>query len=116
MPRRLAIPAVIAFAALVAPAAASAQTNRLNFTSGPWRGGPVQTDDGQLSACVMYSQAGGGSQFFFRLSREFNFSLGLVNQRWSLQPGATERMAFWIDGGAKTEADARAAHAGGSAA
>ncbi len=109
---RFAVPlAAIAVAATSALSGAAAQNNTLDFTSGPWRGSVARGADGQAMSCMMYAQAGGGAQFFFRLSREFDFSIGLVNNRWALQAGASERMAYWIDGGAKTEADARAVNA-----
>lgn len=109
---RFAVPlAVFAVAAMATFCGALAQNNTLDFRSGPWRGGVARGADGQITSCMMYAQAGGGAQFFFRLTREFDFSLGLVNTRWALQAGATERLAYWIDGGAKTEADARAVNA-----
>lgn len=105
---RLAALAVIVAAATAAPLAAAAQTNALNFTAGAWRGGPVTDQSGQVQACAMFAPAGGGMEMFFRLSAAFDFSLGLVNRRWTLAEDAVVAMSYRIDNGAHVEVQARA--------
>jgi hypothetical protein len=110
MPRlaRLALLLALAPGAVsAAPQALPVQQNAPAVAAGAWRGGPVADDQGRVQACAMMAPAG-EAQMFFRLSTGFDFSFGLINRRWRFQGGEVLPMVYWIDGGGRTETQARA--------
>jgi hypothetical protein len=114
MPSRAGSALLLASALLGAPAAQAAQpaatppAAATNFTNGVWHGGPVTDNDGRAQACAMFASVGGGMELFFRLSSNFDFSLGLVNRRWNFSENALMPMSYRIDGGAQVQVQARA--------
>jgi hypothetical protein len=107
---------LLALAALgvAAPTAANAAQgaapapSAANFSNGVWHGGPVTDNTGRAQACAMFASVGGGMELFFRLSNNFDFSMGLVNHRWNFSENALMPMSYRIDGGTQVQVQARA--------
>jgi hypothetical protein len=67
------------------------------FTSGVWEGGPNQDDNGKFSDCTMTAQSDSGVLLAFVISRNLDWGVALVDDRWSLDVGSVEDVALTVD-------------------
>ena len=67
------------------------------FTSGVWEGGPNQDDNGKFSDCTMTAQSDSGVLLAFVISRNLDWGIALVDDRWSLDVGSVEDVALAVN-------------------
>ncbi len=72
-------------------------TTRYAFTSGNWKGTAYYTN-GRFTHCQMSASYRNGSKLIFGLETNRSMSVGIINKRWNLTPGAREEVRIAVDG------------------
>jgi hypothetical protein len=91
----------LSFAAIVAATPAGA------FTAGGWHGQPSTDQNGKFSDCTMTAADKSGITLAFIISRDFEWGLVLVDDKWHLDVGSSQRVTLAIDKRAPIPADAK---------
>ena len=67
------------------------------FVSGVWKGEANYDSDGNFRDCTMTAQSEGGVLLGFVISRNLDWGVALVDDRWSLDVGSVEDVALAVD-------------------
>ena len=70
------------------------------FKIGNWNGGVYTNDNtGVFSHCAASVGYKSGITLIFAVTRDLTWSMGLVNDKWNLQPDAKHPVTYWVDNG-----------------
>jgi hypothetical protein len=79
------------------------------FASGNWTGGAYYfNSNGRFSHCAMQVSYRSGIIMLFAIDSGYQWRMGFINDKWSLEPGRNYNVAYTIDGNRTNNISARA--------
>ncbi len=82
------------------------------FTAGHWQGAAFNADNGGFSHCTVYAGHDNGFLLGLSMGRGGAWAMDLVNEDWSLSPGASFAASIQVDGGPVLDVEGIAAASG----